>query len=424
MLLIVSATIRRDLHRPFRRFKRFRVIHAYHDAAYGDLDAADLGSDTRQYRTLGELRQLIDELQPDLIQGPEPVASRLMFGASWITWQWHRRTSRPYFFPSFENRPLTDKFGPVVGHLMNWWLRVYARSASWIFYLNEGALQNLRTAGVNDEILRLRDSSADESRSAQNDVSRRLIRANWGNWGIDRTEFRPAGRPPHGRAAAWSTRTARTDHQVILFIGRLSTAKGVDTLLDAFGIVRQQLPTVELWLVGPSTLDIDNGPLIDRARQMAGVKLLGLRKQRELPALIQQAWVSVLLSRTTTRWAEQVGMVNLQALACGTPVVTTDSGSIREYVEARGKRQDFIPHTSYLIPHISIHDTNHGSLLVPEDDPAAAAEAILTVLQDRERRETMGRAGVVWIRQTFDEAVNVPKLEGEIFNRWRAMKQS
>ena len=405
ILLIISATIRRDLHRPFRQFRKFRVVHAYHDAAYGDMDQADFGADTRQYRTLAQLRRLIDELQPDLIQGPEPVASRLMLGASWIVWRWHRQTGRPYFFPSFENRPLHDKFGPFVGWLMRWWLGLYGRSAAWLFVLNEGARQNLLAAGL------ARPVASRTAREVKDDATK-IIRANWGNWGIDQSEFSPGPDPA----------AARSPYPVVLFVGRLSTAKGVDTLLQARQIIRAALPTAELWLVGPSHLDVNNQRLMTQATHLPGVKLLGSKKQRELPSFFRRAWVSVLLSRTTKRWSEQVGMTNLQSLACGTPIVTTTSGSIPEYLlrqEAGGRRQEG---KSSLIPHTSHLDTGNGALLVPEHDANAAAAAILEILQDPKRRETMGQAGVDWIRTTFDEAVTVPQLELETLKRFQRIQ--
>ena len=365
-LLIISGTIRRDLHRPFRHFSKFNVIHAYMDASYGDMDKTDFAG-SQQFKSIEELKELLNKLNPDLVQAPEPAASRIMFRACWEVWRWHKRTKRPYFFPMFENLPMNHKFGPALGAFVSWFLRVFAQNAAWVYVLNNAAKETLAGLGI---------------------TGKNVIRANWGNWGIDRSEFRPAADPIKERTKA----------PTVLFIGRLSTGKGVDDLLLAFKAVRIALPDAELLLVGPKNdggLGGKAAELLEQAESMEGVKLLGPKKQRELPGLIRQAWVVVLLSKTLKRWAEQVGMVNLQSLACGTPVVTSDSGSISEYVSSEG-----------------------GAIIVPEGDVAAATKAILEILRDPAKRENMGKAGNEWIDKTFDETKNVPAIEALTYDLW------
>jgi len=386
LLVIVSQTIRRDLHRPFRKFAKFEVVHAYMNAAYGDMDEKDFVG-VRQFTSAADLTKLLDELKPDLVQAPEPVASRAMLKASYAIWQWHRRTGKPYFFPMFENLPLRHKFGPAMGWVMGKILKRFAQDAAWIYALHEEARTTLTSLGVSGE---------------------KIIRANWGNWGIDRTEFHRAKNPA----------VARSKTPSVLFVGRVSTGKGVDTLLDAFDQVRKTLPTVELAIVGPKNdggLGGHTAELLARASTMPGVTLVGPKKQRELPERFQQAWVTVLLSVTMQRWAEQVGMVNLQSLACGTPVVTTWSGSIAEYLGA-------VTSDAASYPAGSVFDTGNGALLVHEGDAKAATAAILSILRDPKKRETMAKAGDTWIDQTFNDAVNVPALELATYERWQALE--
>ena len=382
--MIISATIRRDLHRPFRRFSKFNVVHAYMDASYGDMDKEDFGG-SRQFKSIAELEVLLNELNPDLVQAPEPAASRLMMRACWEVWQWHKRTGKPYFFPMFENLPMRHKFGSAIGAFVGWFLGVFGRDASWIYVLNQEAKDTLATVGV---------------------TGKKVIRANWGNWGVDPTEFKPAKQPA-------KTRTAKP---TVLFIGRLSTGKGVDDLLEAFRAAKVALPDAELMLVGPKNdggLGGKTAELIQTAELMEGVTLVGPKKQRELPEIIQRAWVVVLLSKTLKRWAEQVGMVNLQSLACGTPIVTSDSGSIPEYLseERIGKAGNG-----------QVVDTKHGAFIVHEGDVPAATKAIMEILRDPTKRETMGEQGVAWIGKTFNEVENVPALEALTFEQWQQTK--
>jgi glycosyltransferase involved in cell wall biosynthesis len=102
-----------------------------------------------------------------------------------------------------------------------------------------------------------------------------------------------------------------------------------------------------------------DGPAIDDIRLWIeyrglepAIDVLGPGKNRDVPTLMRAADVLTAPSISNRRWAAQVGMVLLQAMACGLPVVTTWSGSIPACVadEATG-------------------------LLVPERAPAALSAA-------------------------------------------------
>lgn len=77
----------------------------------------------------------------------------------------------------------------------------------------------------------------------------------------------------------------------------------------------------------------------------------------EVPRYLGAAAVLAAPSRTTRRWAEQVGMSAIQALACRVPVVLTPSGSTAEFI-----------------------DDGVTGWLVPEGDPAALAAVLSRVL--------------------------------------------
>ena len=98
--------------------------------------------------------------------------------------------------------------------------------------------------------------------------------------------------------------------------------KRVGLLVRAFALVRADRPDAELLLVEPS----DRG-LADELRGTAGVRLLpgGTETAKEI---FQASWVSVLPSKR-----EAFGLVLVESLACGTPVVGTRDGAIPEIID-------------------------------------------------------------------------------------------
>jgi glycosyltransferase involved in cell wall biosynthesis len=145
----------------------------------------------------------------------------------------------------------------------------------------------------------------------------------------------------------------------VLFVGRLSTEKGVDVLLDAVAGVPEAKRVV---VAGDGPLRPE---LEARARSTgARVEFTGWVGRDQLPALYPRARVQVVPSRS-----EPQGVVVLEALASGTPVIGSDVGGIPEMIE----------------------DASNGWLVEPGRSDQLRA-ALLTALSDRERLEGM-RAG-------------------------------
>ena len=120
--------------------------------------------------------------------------------------------------------------------------------------------------------------------------------------------------------------------RVILYLGRVCEQKGTDTLLEAFPAVRRADPEVDLVIAGPIAqfAERDTSERNDWLRRMrtAGATYLGLVPDDRLVGLLNLADVFVM----PTRDLEMFGMAAVEGQACGTPVVASDHGGLRETV--------------------------------------------------------------------------------------------
>ena len=182
---------------------------------------------------------------------------------------------------------------------------------------------------------------------------------------------------------------------VIGFAGRLEERKGLLDLLAAARLLREQgREDFHLLIVG-------DGPLRARAEQFAAAHLgpgqarcLGFVAHGDMPDYIRAMDVLALPSRTTGNWKEQFGRVLLEALACGVPVVGSDSGYIPDLIAQTG-----------------------GGLVFPEGDVPALAERLAGVLDHPEQAREQGRQGrEVVVREYSSERV-AERLWGEIYKR-------
>jgi glycosyltransferase involved in cell wall biosynthesis len=138
--------------------------------------------------------------------------------------------------------------------------------------------------------------------------------------GLDLTEF--ANLPERG---AFRARLGIGDAPLVLFLGRISFVKGLDLLVEAFDGVGE--PAL-LAIVGPD----DRDGCLDAIRRKAGdrIRLLGPLYSRDKLEALVDADLFVLPSRY-----ESFGNAAAEAVACGTPVLSTDQCGIAPLVKDR-----------------------------------------------------------------------------------------
>ncbi|MBQ3677067.1 MAG: glycosyltransferase family 4 protein [Bacteroidales bacterium] len=122
------------------------------------------------------------------------------------------------------------------------------------------------------------------------------------------------------------------DEFVLIFVGRMSQEKGIDKLLEAIPLMQEQ--KIKVLIVGSlisdtKAIDSYQKELIKLSNALKDkIIYTGFVKQSELPDFYNIADVAVLPSI----WEEPAGLTMVEAMSCGTPVITTKSGGIPEYV--------------------------------------------------------------------------------------------
>lgn len=121
---------------------------------------------------------------------------------------------------------------------------------------------------------------------------------------------------------------------VVGFVGRFVEEKGILTLLEALEGLKNLGWT--LLLVGRGSM---TKAILDRVRRSGmsdRVEIVDAVPHKEIPKLLRRMDVFVLPSQTTAFWKEQFGHVLIEAMACGVPVIGSDSGEIPNVIGEAG----------------------------------------------------------------------------------------
>jgi D-inositol-3-phosphate glycosyltransferase len=168
---------------------------------------------------------------------------------------------------------------------------------------------------------------------------------------------------------------------VILFVGRIEPLKGIDTLLRAIARIAPEMPCwqdeLAVVIIGGaagSGIEQVNAELerLAQLRSELGIEDLvtfqGAKDQDTLVYYYSAAELVVMPSHY-----ESFGMVALEAMACGTPVVASKVGGLAYNVQDG--------HTGYLVPH---------------GDDEALADKVRLLLKDKDLRHKLGQQAAQW----------------------------
>lgn len=163
----------------------------------------------------------------------------------------------------------------------------------------------------------------------------------------------------------------------VVHVSNFRPVKDPQRMSRVFLQVRRAVDT-ELWLVGDGPLMPAVRTLLAGGRDEGDVRFFGLRL--EVQPILADTDLLLLTSRE-----ESFSMVTLEAAACGVPAVAPDVGGLPEVV-------------------------GDGGVVYDRDDEQAAVEAVLGVLRDPARRQTLAKAALVQAQQ-FSADVIVPRYE-------------
>ncbi len=169
------------------------------------------------------------------------------------------------------------------------------------------------------------------------------------------------------------------DEFVIGYLGRLVEEKGLQSMLQAAHMLENRRWRCVLVGSGPYQSELQK--TIQRLGIEDHVLFIGFVPHEEAPGWLSLFDVLVLASEARPNWKEQFGRVILEANACGTAVIGTESGEIGNVLRNTG-----------------------GGLIVPENDIPELARAILNLANNPEQTRQLALQGAAAVSQKYDQA--------------------
>ncbi len=168
----------------------------------------------------------------------------------------------------------------------------------------------------------------------------------------------------------------------ILFVGRLETRKGFEYLLEAYKLIKPEVPSCRLIQVGPGVRLRKKYEKFVRQYGLPDVSFRGYAAYKDLPRYYKTA--DIVCFPATGR--ESQGIVLLEAMSVGKPVIASDIDG-----------------------YSSVLNDGVEGIAVPPRDPYQLAEAILRLLKNKQLRQQMGNRGIPRARE-FDWEIIAGKV--------------
>lgn len=171
-----------------------------------------------------------------------------------------------------------------------------------------------------------------------------------------------------------------TDKKIIVSVGRLVHRKGQDRLIQAMVAIINEIPQAHLLLVGEGPYEAHLRDLVRKYSLDDHITFIGRIQYADLPAYmcVGEIFVMPARSRFFGLEVEGLGIVYLEASACGLPVIAGQSGGAPD----------------------AVIDGTTG-LVIDGTDNAAIAEAVIDLLSHPQRSQQMGQAGRTWILEKW-----------------------
>jgi len=165
------------------------------------------------------------------------------------------------------------------------------------------------------------------------------------------------------------------------FLGRVSREKGVQTLIEA---ANQTPADIGYVVVGRGDFRGEAETLVQRLGLNDRIKFIDTLPHETIPEVMNSLDLMVLPSHTTATWKEQFGQVLIEAMACGVPVVGSNSGAIPEVIGDCG-------------------------LIFREGDARALAKAIMKLASDNALRRRLAAKGRQRVTENYTHQIIAAK---------------
>nr|WP_263324814.1 glycosyltransferase [Neobacillus sp. Marseille-Q6967] len=194
------------------------------------------------------------------------------------------------------------------------------------------------------------------------------------NMGVNRQIFKPVD-----RLFAREKCNYPKDSRMILFVGNLLEQKGLIELLDALSLVQEKVSNVELVIIGAAKNPAFKRKLdkkINDRHLVNSVHILGPKVQAEI-----SLWMCAADCLVLPAHMEGFGLVALEAMACGTPVIGTNVGGLKSLLQ------------------------NGAGVITPVKNPEELANSIITVLTSNDKRDSLIKIGLKKAEENDEERI-------------------
>ena len=191
--------------------------------------------------------------------------------------------------------------------------------------------------------------------------------------GVDLKEFHPGNYNEKFKAPFGEK------NLLLLGVGRLAEKKGFKYLIEAMPLILQEIPLAKLVIIGfgPQKARLENQ--IQQLELASSISLIGGKTGKELQDWFASADIFIGPSIITADGdTEGQGVVFLEAMASGTAVIASDVGGIKDAVR-----------------------DNISGLLVPEKNPQAIAEKVLTLAKNNQLKEKLIQNALELVRSDY-----------------------
>lgn len=200
--------------------------------------------------------------------------------------------------------------------------------------------------------------------------------------GVDTDIFKPEA------GSNFREKNGLTGKKVVIYSATFTPRKGTLETLDAFKMLYLEMPEVRLVVIGTGELESQVKETIEILNLQKAVTLLPWQPIDNLAPIYAQSDIMVHPSVPFEGWEEQWGLLMLQAQSCGTPVVTTKTGSLEE----------------------TVLDGKTG-ILVERSDPDLIYQAMKKLLSDDSLRGAMSKNGRQYIEEHFSYHSTAERME-------------